>query len=231
MVVELIDNPLFVEEEIPLPTAAARVNRIQSVTGRTFEIHNGARNTESFRSHLLLYNEAGRKNRQERYNRAGKTVYEWIYDEQGRLLRERAYRDSGEINYQIETIYDHGDQWIEKRMSLPDGRLQWRLTASRDAKGRLVREGVYHDAAGQIIRIDSYMYDDHGRLITISMGPLGAWSFEYDDAGNLKKKTGDLPSSSLFGETFEFHYDNRGLLVERNHLNHEVTVFDYGLIG
>jgi YD repeat-containing protein len=223
----MIDDPLFVDEEIPLREAVVRDNRVRSITGRTFETRDGSREAEGFRSHLLQYNTSGKRVRQERYNRAGATVYEWIYDEQGKTIREIAYQDPGEINYQIESIYDHQDQWSEKRMLLPDGRLNWRIVPQRNTEGMLLK-CVYYNSQDQILRSDVYIYDEQGRLMTLDMGDFGEWNYQYDEAGNLTRKTGNLASASILGETFEFHYDARSLLVQRDHLNYEVTVFDYG---
>lgn len=221
----IIEDPLFVDEEIPLRPAAVRDNRIRSVTGRTFEMRDGIRETEGFRSHLLSYDGAGKKKRQERYNRTGRTVYEWIYDEQGRVVQEKAYRDSGEINHQIETVYDHTDHWIEKRRSAPDGRIDWRMLPKRDKDGRLL-ESVYHNSQNQIIRSDVYIYDEQRRLIRVDMGDFGEWIYRYDEAGNLTRKTGNLASASILGETLEFQYDDRGLLTERDHLGSDMTRFE-----
>lgn len=222
----MLEDPLFVDEEIPLRAAPVHDYRIRSITGRTFETRDGSREAEGFHSHLLRYSGSGKKIGQERYNRAGTMVYEWIYDEPGRAIREIAYQDSGEIKYQIENVYDHQAQWIEKRMSLPDGRVNWRMVAQRNTEGMLV-ECVYYNSQDQIIRSDVYIYDQQGRLATLNMGDFGEWSYEYDEAGNLMRKTGNLASASMLGETFEYRYDARSLLVERDHLNFEMTVFEY----
>jgi YD repeat-containing protein len=225
-VTTMLEDPLFVDEEIPLRPTPVHDYRISSITGRTFETREGSRETEGFRSHLLRYS-SGKRIRQERYNRAGTIVYKWIYDDQGRPIREIAYQDSGEINYQIESAYEDHDQWIEKRMSLPDGRVNWRLVPQRNTEGILL-ECVYYNSQDQILRSDAYIYDKQGRLVTLDMGDFGEWTYQYDEAGNLTRKTGNLASASMLGETFEFRYDARSLLVERDHLNYEVTVFDYG---
>ena len=221
-----IEDPLFAQEEIPIRPPLIRKFAIESVTGRSFEIDNGIRSSKGFKSYLLLYGRSGNRSRQEKYNREGKTIYEWVYDEKGTPLREIAYEASGKINYRIECIYDHGDYWKEKRFYLSGNDIHYRIVANRDAKGRLT-EGIYYDSDNQRIRTDSYVYDDRGRLVTVSMGHMGEWTYEYDEDDNLKKKTGLLPSASAFGNNFEFQYDDRGLLVQSNHLNYSVTIFEY----
>lgn len=221
-----IEDPLFAQEEIPIRHSLIRKFEIESVTGQTFDIENGIRSSNAFKSYLLICGHSGNRSRQEKYNREGKLMYEWLYDEKGRLLREIAYEASGTINYRIESIYNHDDDWKEKRMYLSGNDIHYRIVANREAQGRLT-EGIYYDSSDQRIRIDAYVYDDRGRLVRVSMGHMGEWIYEYDEDDNLKKKTGLLPSASAFGENFEFQYDGRGLLVQSNYLHYNITVFEY----
>ena len=221
-----IEDPLFAQEEIPIRHSLIRKFEIESVTGKSFEIKNGIHSSNGFKSHLLMCGRPGNRIRREKFNREGKMIYQWIYDEKGRPLREIAYEDSGKINYRIELIYNHDDDWKEKRVYLSGHDIHYRIVANREAKDRLT-QGIYYDSSDQRIRTDSYVYDDRGRLVRVSMGHMGEWIYEYDEDDNLKKKTGLLPSASAFGENFEFQYDGRGLLVQRNHLHYSITVFEY----
>jgi YD repeat-containing protein len=220
------EDPLFVLEEVPIRQAVIRGLAIESVTGRCFAIKSGVRSSDGYRSHLLTYDRSGHPRRQETYGRDGKVVRQWAYGERGRPLRQTAYESSGKISYRIESIYDRGAPWSEKRVYLSGDDLHYRIVAERDAAGRLARE-VYYDASGRQMRADSYLYDGRGRLARVDMGHMGEWIYEYDAEDNLKRKAGNLPSASAFGETFEFQYDGRGLLVEKVHLHYSATVFEH----
>jgi len=220
-----IEDPLFVEAEMPIRSALIRKFKIESVAGKSIEIKSGAGGPDGWKCDLLLCDRSGNRKRQEKYNRDGTMIYEWIYDEKGRPLREMAY-ESGKMNYRIEMIRNHADDWKEKRVYLSGNNLHYRIVAKRDASGRLM-EGAYYDSSEQKIRTDSYVYDERDRLVMMSMGHMGEWIYEYDENENLKRKTGHLPGASAFGDTFEFQYDGRGLLVQRNHLHYSTTVFEY----
>lgn len=223
---DIIKSPLFVQEAIPIRNELVRKFKIESVTGHSFEIENGVQSTSLFKSHLLTYGRSGNRIRQQKYSREGKKILESVYDSKGRLLREIAYETSGKISARLELVYNHDENWIEQLMYLSGDEFHYRIVSSRDAKGRII-EGTYYAPSGQRIRTDSYIYDHRGRLISISMGHMGEWNYEYDGDNNLTKKTGDLPSASAFGENFEFRYNNEGLLVQRNHLHYSITAFAY----
>jgi YD repeat-containing protein len=220
-------GPLFVQEEIPIRDSVIGKFGIESVTGKTFEIKNGIPAPPGFKSHLLMCDGA-RKRTLQKYNREGLVIHEWIYNDRGELLREIDSEGSGKINYRIESIYGHEINWTEKQVYLSGNEIHYRIVADRDPEGRLT-EGTYYDSSDQRIRTDSYIYDDRGRLVKVSMGHLGEWIYEYDENDNLKRMTGNLASSSGFGENFEFEYEERELLIKRSHLNYEVTIFDYTL--
>ena len=221
-----IEDPLFAQEEIPLRKALIQKVHIESVTGHSFEIKDGTQSSDGFKSCLLAFDRSGNTCRQEKYNREGKVIYELKYDEKGRPLREIAYEASGKINYRMEIVYGHDDRWKEKQMYLSGNKIHYRVVAHRDPKGRLI-EGTYYDSSDQRIRTDSYVYDDRGRLVRISMRHMGQWIYEYNENDNLMRKTGNLPSASAFGENFEFQYDDRGLLIRRNYLHYDTTTFEY----
>lgn len=214
------------QEEIPIRNELVRKFKIESVTGHSFEIKNGVQSTSRFKSHLLTFGRSGNRIRQQKYSREGKKILETIYDSKGRPLREIAYDPSGNISYRFEFVYKHDDNWIEQLMYLSGDELHYRIGFNRDAKGTII-EGTYYAPSGQRIRTDSYIYDNRGNLEKISMGHMGEWICEYDENDNLTRKTGDLPSASAFGESFEYQYDDRGLLIQTNHLYHSVTVFKY----
>jgi YD repeat-containing protein len=223
---ENIEDPLFVQEEIPIRNRLVRRFKIESVMGQSFEIKNGMQLPSGFKSYLLTYDRTGNRIRQQKYSREGRTICEWIYDRKGRPLQEIAYETSGEIKYRFEFVYDHDDNWMEKRMYLSSNKPHYRIVSHRDAHGRIIT-GNYYDSSGQWIRTDSYIYDDRGRLVRMSMGHMGEWIYEYDENNNLKKETGNLSSASVFGENFEFLYNDQGLLMRTKHLHYSVTVFEY----
>lgn len=223
---KMVEDPLFVQEEVPIRNELAIKFKIETITGQSFEIKNGVQSPTGFTSHLLAYDRSGNRIRQQKYNREGKTVHDWMYDPKGRLLQEIAYDASGRINYRFELVYDHADEWKEKQMYLSSGELGYRVVSNRDADGRIIT-GTYYDPAGKNIRTDSYIYDGRGRLAKMSMGHMGEWIYEYYEDDSLKRKTGHLPGASVFGEDFEFEYDDRGLLIRTNHLYFSVTVFEY----
>jgi nuclear transport factor 2 (NTF2) superfamily protein len=220
-----IDNPLFAQEEVPIRHSLIRRLAIESVTATAFEIKNGIHALDGFKSHLLMYGRSGNRIRHEKFNREGKLIYEWIYDERGRPLREIAYEESGKSHYRVELIYNPDDDWREKRVYLSGNDIHYSIAADREANDRLTKE-IYYDSSNQRVRTDSYVYDDYGRLVRVSMGHMGEWIYEYDGDNNLRKKTGLLPSSSVLGEEFEFQYDHRGMLVQSNHLHYSSTVFE-----
>lgn len=219
------ENPLFVQEEIPIRNELVCKFKIKSITGESFEIKNDMQSPSGFKSYLLIYDYSGYRIRQQKYTLEGKTTYEWIYDPRGRPYQEIAYESSGKINYKFEFIYDD-ENWSEKRMYLSSNELNYRVVPNRDAHGRIITEN-YYDSPGQRIRTDSYIYDDLGRLVKVNMGHMGEWIYEYDGKNNLIKKIGNLPSVSAFGENFEFQYDDRGLLKQMIHFQYSVTVFEY----
>jgi hypothetical protein len=220
-----LDTPLFVQEAIPIRDEVARRFKIESVTGHSFDIVNEVQSAHQFRSHALAYDPSGHRILFQEYDRDGARILERTYDSNGRPLREIAYETSGRVSTRFVYVYEGDEAWVEQRVYLSGDALHYKIVSNRDAQGRIV-EGVYLEPSGQTIRTDSYLYDDGGRLIQISMGYMGEWIFEYD-GGNLAKKTGYLPSASAFGANFEYGYDDRGLLMRMNHLHYRVTAFEY----
>jgi YD repeat-containing protein len=223
---ENIEDPLFVQEEIPIRSELVRKLKLETITGQLFEIKNGAQSSSGIKSHWLALDRSGNRVHQQKYSRDGSVICDWIYDPKGRLLQEIAYDASGKINHRFDLAYDHADKWKEGRMYLTAGELHYRVVADRDADGRIIA-ATYYDSSDQSIRTDAYIYDDRGRLVELDMGHMGEWIYEYDENDNLERKTGHLPGANVFGEVFELEYNDQGLLIQMNHLNHGVTVFEY----
>lgn len=223
---KIIDDPLFAQNEVPIRDKFVHKFKIKSVTGDSFEIENARKSPTGFRSNLLDYDRSGNRLVQQKYNREGQIIHEWGYDSNGRLEGDDTYEASGRISFRFEYLYDHDGNWNKKLMYLSGVEPHYIIIANRDVHGRIL-EGVYYDASDQRIRTDSYIYDDRDRLVGMSMGHMGEWVYEYNENDNLTRKTGDLPSASVFGESFEYQYDDQDLLIKTNHLYHSVTVFKY----
>lgn len=221
-----IRDPLFVEEEIPIRNERVRTLKIRILTGRSFENEKDLRLQSGFQSYLLKFDRSGNRTQQQKYNREGHKIQEWIYDSRGKLLREVTYDTAGRISNRFEYVYDQKGNWKEKLMYLEDDMLNYRIAANRDGDGRIL-ESIYYDSSGKRIRTDSYIYNNHGRLVRLSMGHMGEWIYEYDRNFYLKRKSGNLPSASAFGENYEFEYNDRGLLIRMNHLHYNITIFEY----
>lgn len=222
----IIRDPLFTEEEIPIRNERVRTLKIRAVTGCSFENEEDLRLQSGFRSHLLAFDRSGNRTQQQKYNHEGLKIQEWIYDSGGKLMREVTYDAAGRISNRLEYVYDQKGYWKDKLMYLADDTLNYSIAANRDRDGRIL-ESTFYDSSGKQIRLDSYIYDDNGRLVKLSMGHMGEWIYEYDQYFYLKRKIGNLPSASAFGENYEFEYNDRGLLIRMNHLHYSITIFEY----
>jgi hypothetical protein len=220
-------DPCFVKEEIPLRADLVHRFKIDTVIGRTWMIKNSELSSRGFKSHLLKYDSCGNKVNQQKYDRDGKVIYAWMYAK-GLPVKEVSYESSGRINYTFEFVYNNSKNWKEKRLYLSSGLFHYCIVPHRDVLERIVT-ATYYDSSSREIQKDSYFYDNFGRLIRMKVGQMGEWVFEYATDNNLKKRTGNLSGASIFGENFEFQYDDRGLLVRINHLHHDTTVLEYSL--
>lgn len=222
--VESSQDPLFVEEEIPICDQAAGRCAVESVTGNTIRVVGDAPSEESFRSYLLEYDRDGNRTRQEKFDRPGRLIWRCAYDDEGRLRKETFYKAPGEVDYQFDIVYDD-DRWKEKRMYSGPGRLHYRIAAERDANGKLLR-AIYYDETGVIKRSDSYVYDHLGQLVHVDMGNTGQCVYEYENQ-NLIRRSRNLPGASVYGDFAEFEHDYRGLLTRMDHLHFSVTSLSY----
>ncbi len=216
----LTQDPLYVEDEIPLRDDIARREQVRSITGETTVLMGNATAAGGFKSFVLEYDRSGRRIRQEHFDSAGRLVRQALYDGDGRLVQDTIYNAAGNADYRFEILY-HGDDWTEKRMYSPPDRLHYRISAERDASGNLLR-AVYLNAGNQTIRVDSYSYDAHGRIVHTELGNLGESTYEYDERNNLVRKSRVMPGASVLGEVFEFEYDDRDLIVcmRQEHISH-----------
>jgi hypothetical protein len=222
------NDPLFVEEEVPVRDDIAHRAGVRSMTGHTTLVVAGSPSASSFRSHYLEYDGAGTRIRHEKFNHDGMLVRRWLYDAEGRLSQEITYDQKGDVDYWFDVVRD-GEDWTEQRMYSPPDHLQYRIAADRDANGRLSR-ATHYDPAGQVIRLDSYAYDSLGLLVRVAMGHMGERIYEYDEHQNLKRKSIIMPGMSVYGDVHEFGYDNRGLLIRMDHLHFSATTFEFTLV-
>jgi hypothetical protein len=114
-------------------------------------------------------------------------------------------------------------------MYAASGELMHSIVADRDATGRLLT-ATYLQAGGgaDAIRLDTYRYDNHGRLVEVDMSPLGDCVFEYGAThGLLTTRSRNLPGASAFGDVLELEYDTRELPVRLTHENQSLTVLEY----
>jgi len=222
--VESCEDPLFVEEEIPICDWAAGRCAVKSVMGNTVRVAGDVPSEEGFRSYLLEYDRNGSRTRQEKFGPAGTLIWGCVYDGEGRLRKEISYKAPGEVDYQFDIVYG-GDRWKEKLMYSGPGRFHHRIAAERDADGRLLR-ALYYDGTGVIKRSDFYVYDHLGQLVRTDMGNMGQYMYEYENQ-NLIRRSRNLPGASVYGDVAEFEHDYRGLLTRMDHLHFSVTSLSY----
>jgi hypothetical protein len=218
------DDPLYVEDDLPLRDSLARAHRVATVTG--YERALGTGEANAFRSEVLVYDRAGRRVSHERLDAAGAPVRRRVY-ERGRLVAELAYDRRGEVNYRIEVRY-RGGAWSEKKLCPTHGAAGLRVLAERDENGRLLH-AIFSGASGERLRTERYEYDEDGRLVRVDCGALGARRYAYGPDGEPVRKTVDAPGQSGLGETYELEHDERGLLtlIVRPHLSETRFAFEY----
>jgi hypothetical protein len=212
------DDPLYVEDEIPICDRVCLRERIETVVGRT----------DGYRSFVLAYDASGCRVHQELLDSSGRVLRRWLY-EQGKPLQELAYGRDGRLDWRWEIVYRPDGLWQEKRMHAASGEPMHSVVADRDANGRLLT-ATYVKAGGgaDAIRVDTYRYDDRGRLVEVDMGALGDCVFEYGAAhGLLTRRSRDMPGASAFGDVLELEYDTRELPVRLTRANRSLTVLEY----
>lgn len=212
------DDPLYVEDEIPICDRVCRRERVETVVGRT----------DGYRSFVLAYDASGRRVHQEQLDSSGRVLRRWLYED-GRRLQELAYDRDGQLEWRCELVYRPDGLWREKRMYAASGEPMHSIAADRDANGRLLT-ATFVQAGGEadVMRVDTYRYDDRGRLGEVDMGALGDCVFEYGAAhGLLTRRSRNLPGASAFGDVLELEYDTRELPVRLSHANRGQTVLEF----
>jgi len=218
-------DPLYVEDELPVRDEIAQGAGVESITGRTSPVLNGVPSSSSFKAYRLVYDQSGHRITHEKFDQSGKLIRDWRYDGFGGLLREITYDKSGGLDYWLEVVYD-GQHWKEKRMYSGQDRLSYRIVAQRNAGGRLL-QAIYQGPEGDTIRLDSFEYDSSGVLIRVGMEHMGERLYQYDARGNLGRKVVIQPGASAYGEVYEFQYDSRDLIVRMDYLHFSVTLFEF----
>ena len=222
---KLICDPLYVEDNVPVRDQTTRPHRVKTMVGMTSTIVDECLQPPSYRSYLLVYDNTGKRMRQQRFSHDGRITQEWQYDDSGALLEEMNYDPAGRLNYRFEFSYKDAC-WHEKHMLDAQGAMLYRIVAERSSDGSLLK-AVFYKAAEQLIRSDTYLYDAAGLLLEVSLGETGKRFFTYDSAGNLSRRSTTLPGASIYGDTDELAYDSRGLLGKMTHLHESETSFEY----
>lgn len=209
------DAALYVEDPVPIRDAISRRQHVKSITGL-----DGTAIT--FR---LSYNGKGQREQLELSGREGKLRERHEYDNAGRIIRRTMFNQSGLEQSWFEILYRNGN-WQETRMYTAPGALTYTIATERDATGKLLK-AVYNDPDGKVLRIDRYELDDSGLLKAVRSGVMGERLYEYDELGNLIRKSVHAPGASVYGEEYGFDYDDRSLLVRMRRLPAEEISFAY----
>jgi len=222
------DDPLYVEEEIPICDRVTRGAGVETVVGETFPIEGDVQSPVGYRRYVLAYEAAGRRIRQELLNSTGHVIRTWRYEE-GSPVQELAYDGDGMLERSFEFLYGNDGLWQEKRMCAASGELMYSVVADRDATGTLLA-ATYLGPGGRAdpIRSDTYRYDDRGRLVEVNMGPLGECVFEYGAGhGLLTRRSRNIAGTSVFGDVLELEYDAQELPVRLVHRHLSLMVLEY----
>jgi hypothetical protein len=219
-----VKQPLYVLDELPLDPAVIAANRVRSVTG----IGRSARADRTapviFRRCHAEYDPAGRQTRLEISGDMAGLSRTGIFTPDGRLAKLSYQNPSGQEQYAFEFVYDASGVLTEKKM-ISGGEIKYRVVAQEIQDGVLLR-AVYLDEKGQPLGYDRYHYD-HGRLTRLDMGPMGEWIFEYNEQGQLARKTGALASHGPDMEIYAFSYSDKGLLLKMDRLDQDVVEMEY----
>lgn len=220
-------DPLYVEDEVPIRDEVARRYRVESVTGHTYPMIGGRVSANGYKSHFLAY-DGGRRVVQECFNPDGNVVRRWVYDD-GNSKQEFLYDRFGNLDSRFDIFY-LGDYWNEKQMYDAQGTLKYRIVGDRLIDDRLSK-ATFYAASGELIRSDFYLYDRVGLLLRVNIGQIGQRLFNYDQNDNVIKRSTSLPGASIFGDVDEFDYDNRGLVSRKTHLHDCATLFDWACLN
>ncbi len=213
------------QDEVPIHDENAHRAGVRRITGYTAPLVLGTPSNSHFRSYFLEYDRAGARIRHLKFDRDGKVIRQWFYDDRSRLSQEVTYDARGDIDYRLDVLQEV-QGWTEKRMYSRQDHVQYRVVADRNTSGRLLRTN-HIDSAGQVIRVDSYNYDQLGLLVCVTAGQLGERTYEYDQRQKLKKRTNNMPGMSMYGDIDEFSHDDQDLLIRMEHLHLSVTTFEF----
>lgn len=220
-------DPLYVEDDVPICDEVARRYRAESVTGHAYPLTGDEVSTSGYKSYFLAY-DVGRRIVQECFNPDGNVVRRWVYDD-GNAKQELLYDRSGNLDSRFDIFY-LGDYWNEKQMYDAQGTLKYRIVGDRSVDGRLSK-ATFYAASGELIRSDSYLYDSVGLLLRVNLGEIGKREFKYDQHHDLIRRSTSLPGASVYGDVDEFDYDNRGLVSRKTHLHGCATLFDWACLN
>lgn len=222
-------DPLYIEDHVPIRDEVARRYGVESVTGHTHSMSGGEVSANSYKSYFLAYSRVGHRSLQECFNPEGKVVQRWLYNGNGKVIQELLYGGSGNLDSRFDIFY-LGDYWNEKQMYDAQGTLKYRIVGDRLRDGRLLK-ATFYAASGELIRSDSYLYDSVGLLLRVDLGRIGKRLFKYDQHNDLVERSTTLPGASVYGDVDEFDYDNRGLVSRKTHLHVCATLFDWACLN
>lgn len=97
-------------------------------------------------------------------------------------------------------------------------------------KGNPISQRIF-DALGNSIRMTTYLYDNHGRLISASEENGNVSESAYDTNGNLIRTTLYSPDGAVTNENYTYDFSNRLIRYEKNnHLGESKAIahrYDY----
>ena len=135
---------------------------------------------------------------------------EWTYEHNGEQIT-KTINPLGEV-----TSYEYDQDQNLIKITSPQGTIRY----AYDNQGNRTEE--INLAGGKT----TYHYHEKWQLPTKIIDPLnGETTFEYDDKGNVTKRT------DAAGVSFEFSYDNRGQLKQLKDAQGNVTKFEYNNLG
>lgn len=200
-------------------------NKVKSITGFAVKIVDNTKLPQSkYKFSYNEFNEKGILIKSLVFEPLGNVIKEKKIDSSGKVIKELFFKNNGEIDYEFIYDYDVNNNRTIKEMYI--GKELWyKCIAKRDTSNCLI-EDVCYKPTGEIIRIDKFEYDSLHNLIKIEMGNMGEWQLKYDNK-KLISLFGSFVSGSAVGETYEYYYDQKDLLIERIHKHYETVHYEY----
>lgn len=156
---------------------------------------------------------------------------ERLYDEHDHMISSDEFNvDTGEtipaMHGKHVNEYDVDGNWVKGIWYGPDEKTVYTVFINTyDENGNQTSITVYYDYDGQPQKHSYYemKYDEHGNetewfevKANNSIGTVCKYSYEYDDKGNITKKTEDKSSSKYETEEYTYTYDDNGNMLTEN---------------